>query len=116
MQKVHLRLALAAILRLALTKCDSFILLLVRKGAFLLERFPQNFGRDWGTAALTAEEFENLPLEVRLLRFHECYEEALQSAARATNPADKAKYMAMAADWQTLAKETERLLRESRSS
>ena len=79
------------------------------------ERFPQNFGRGLGTTALAVEDFGKLPLEIRLLRFHECYEEVLELAAKATDPAEKAKYMAMANDWQTLATETERLLRELRS-
>ena len=56
----------------------------------------------------------NLPLETRLLRYHEMREAALERAGQAATDAERENLQRIAGEWRLLAQETERLLREIR--
>lgn len=62
-----------------------------------------------------AEGFEALPLEARLLRYHEMSEEASRLAEAAASEAQRMEYIALSENWRLLAQETERMLRELRA-
>lgn len=63
---------------------------------------------------LHAEGLEALPLEMRLLRYHEMREEASRLAETAASQAQRMEYIALSENWRLLADETERVLRELR--
>jgi hypothetical protein len=60
---------------------------------------------------LTPETLASMPLENRLLRFHELSEEAFERAARATTEEQRVGLIALAVSWRSLATEADEILR-----
>lgn len=61
---------------------------------------------------LQAEAWNSLPLENRLLHYHEMSREAQRLAAEATSEARRIELTTLAQNWRLLAQETERTLRQ----
>ena len=65
----------------------------------------------WAAMNSTLEHLSSLPPELRLVRYHELCEEALERAVHATTEAERADLIALANRWRSLAIETEELVR-----
>jgi hypothetical protein len=60
-------------------------------------------------------ELEHLPLERRLLRYHELSDDAFVRAAAAGDESERDRLMSMGKGWRLLALETEETLRRLRA-
>jgi hypothetical protein len=60
----------------------------------------------------TLEYLSSLPLELRLVRYHELCEDALERAVHAPTAAERVDLIALANRWRSLAIETEELVKK----
>jgi hypothetical protein len=65
----------------------------------------------WAVMNFSPEHLSSLPPELRLLRYHELCEEALERAVHAATAAERTELIALANGWRALAAETEELVR-----
>ena len=63
---------------------------------------------------LTPKLPESIPLETRLLRYHEICEDCMRRATLASDAKERADLLVLAEAWLALATETETVLREMR--